>query len=478
MFDSKRRSNYLSTLLMYSRTSRMIIVWLLIIGDIFGLLLCFNLALKLRLSLSLDLTTPIIYALIAMYLFGLYLTDTYKLNREVSGVRLSERAVLGILVTVTAVTSGVYLTGLWGSEPIVGRGVLLISACLFSLWAVASRTLADIWLKANQQSNRFLVLGDCQKMVEFDKEHRKLNSHTEFVSYTDHFAISTYGKHNAIKTSLVSDTVVSLNAAWKQQYWSGILIDGAERSLSEQTIRELMDMRLKGVYVYSIADFCEQFWQKIPPAYVRDDWFAFTSGFNILHNRIKAKLKQAIDIVLAAILIVISLPITIPVAIAIKLTSPGPIFYSQVRTGLNGKKFRVHKFRSMYQNAEAKGIQWAKEKDPRITKVGSFIRLTRIDELPQLWNVFKGEMSLVGPRPERPEFDLQLREQIPYYDVRYLVKPGITGWAQVCYPYGASVEDAYQKVAYDLYYIKNYSLFLDLAIALKTLRVVVLGKGR
>ena len=480
MFYSKRRSNYLSTLLMYSRTSRMIIVWLLIIGDILGLLLCFNLALKLRLSMSLDLTSPVLYTLILMYLFGLYLTDTYKLNREISGVRLSERAVLGILATVTAVTCGVYLTGLWGSEPIVGRGVLFISVTLFSIWAVASRTIADMWLRSNQQRSRFLVLGNHQKVMQFGKEHRKLNANTEFVSFSDHYAATRAysGNKSAARKSLVSDTLDSLNATWKQQYWSGILIDGAERSLSEPMIRELMDMRLKGIYVYSIADFCEQFWQKIPPAYVRDDWFAFTTGFNILHNRIKAKLKQAVDIVAAAILIVVSLPITVPVAIAIKLTSPGPIFYSQVRTGLNGKKFRVHKFRSMYQNAEAKGIQWAQEKDPRITKVGSLIRLTRIDELPQLWNVFKGEMSLIGPRPERPEFDLQLREQIPYYDVRYLVKPGITGWAQVCYPYGASVEDAYQKVAYDLYYIKNYSLLLDLAIALKTLRVVILGKGR
>ena len=479
MFYSKRPSKYVSTLLMYSRTSRMIIVWLLIIGDIFGLLLCFNLALTLRLSRSLNLETPVLYALVAMYLFGLYLTDTYKLNREVSGVRLSERAVLGILVTVTAVTSGVYITGIWGSEPIVGRGVLLISVALFSVWAVISRTFADQWLKANQQSSRFLVLGDYQKVVEFGKEHRKLNSHAEFVSFSDNFSPnSPYMRTKAAtRGSLVLDSL-SNSSTWKHQYWSGILIDGAEGSLPQQMVRELMDMRLRGVYVYSIADFCEQFWQKIPPAYVQDDWFAFTSGFNILHNRIQAKLKQLIDIVVAAIMIIVSLPITIPVAIAIKLSSKGPIFYSQVRTGLNGKKFRVYKFRSMYQNAESQGIQWAKEKDPRITTVGSFIRLTRIDELPQLWNVFKGEMSLVGPRPERPEFDLQLREKIPYYDVRYLVKPGITGWAQVRYPYGASVEDAYQKVAYDLYYIKNYSLFLDLAIAFKTLRVVFLGKGR
>ena len=482
MFHSRQLSSpSLARLLIYSHTSCMIIMWLLIIGDIIGLLLCFNWALALRLSKSLDLGTPVLYVLIVVYLFGLYLTDTYKLNRQLSGVRLSERAILGILGTVTAVTCGIYITGLWGSESIVGRGVLLISACLFSVWAVSSRMIVDRWLKVNQQGSRFLVLGDREKVMAFDEEHRKLNALTEFVSFKDNFEANNFQASNSqksISNSLVLDSVDNLTDHWKQQYWSGILIDGAERHLSQKMIRELMDMRLKGVYIYSLADFCEQFWQKIPPAYIQDDWFAFTSGFNILHNRIKAKLKQIIDIFMAGVLLIVTLPITIPVAIAIKLSSKGPIFYSQIRTGLNGKKFWVHKFRSMYQNAEARGIQWAKEKDPRITTIGSFIRLTRIDELPQLWNVVKGEMSLIGPRPERPEFDLQLREEIPYYDVRYLIKPGITGWAQVCYPYGASVEDAYQKVAYDLYYIKNYSLFLDIAIAIKTLRVIILGKGR
>ena len=479
MFYGKQQSKYLSTLLIYSRTSRVIVVWLLIIGDIVGLLVCFSLALKMRVAESLNWQTPVLYALIAMYLFGLYLTDTYKLNRQFSGVRLSERAVLGILAAVSVVTSGIYITGLWGSEPIVGRGVLTISAGLFTIWAVISRMTADRWLKANLQISRFLILGNNQKAEEFGREHRKYNSRTEFVAFSDtQLGNNSSSDESNSKNDRTVLKTISRISAWKQQYWSGILIDGAERNLSESMIRELMDMRLKGVYVYSIADFCEQFWQKIPPAYIQDDWFAFTSGFNILHNRIKAKLKQAIDIVVAAVMLVVSLPITIAVAIAIKFNSPGPIFYSQVRTGLNGKKFRVHKFRSMYQDAEARGIQWAQEKDPRITPVGSFIRMTRIDELPQIWNVLKGDMSLVGPRPERPEFDLELRKEIPYYDVRYLVKPGITGWAQVCYPYGASVEDAYQKVAYDLYYIKNYSLFLDFAIALKTLRVIVLGKGR
>ncbi|BAZ44678.1 sugar transferase [Chondrocystis sp. NIES-4102] len=458
----------------------MIMMCLLILSDIIGLLWCLNLALGLRVSESLDFKSPVLYTLVAVYLFGLYLTDTYKLNRQVSGVRLSERALLGILVTVAAITCGIYITGLWGSEHLIGRGVLLISVSLFSLWAVSTRVIADQWLKANQQNSRFLVLSDYEKLIDFSKEHRQLNSQTEFVSFKEKFVSNNnHLEHYQVGgNSAILTPVEKINSSWKQQNWSGILIDGAENNLSQEMIRELMDMRLKGIYIYSIADFCEQFWQKIPPAYIQDDWFAFTSGFNILHNRIKAKLKQTIDFLVGGVMLVASLPLTIPVAIAIKLTSPGPIFYSQVRTGLNGKKFRVYKFRSMYQNAEAKGIQWAKEKDPRITPIGAFIRLTRIDELPQLWNVFRGDMSLVGPRPERPEFDVQLREEIPYYDVRYLVKPGITGWAQVCYPYGASVEDAYQKVAYDLYYIKNYSLFLDLSIAFKTLRVVVLGKGR
>ena len=482
MLHSKHPSS-LSNLLIYSSTSRMFIMWALIIGDIIGLLASTHVALKLRLSMSIDWSNPVLYALVGIYLFGLYLTDTYKLNREVSGVRLSQRAILGILLTITIVTCSIYITGLWGSEPMVGRGVLVISDLIFSAWAVASRTIVDRWLKANQLISRFLVLGRKDKVRAFRRKHRQLNRGIEFVCFSERFGkpIREPGiarENIRLGNSLVLENVATLNTAWKQQYWSGILIDGREQNLSKEMVRELMDMRLKGVYIYSLADFCEQFWQKIPPAYLHDDWFAFTAGFNILHNRIKAKLKQAFDIVAAAILLIFTLPITVPTAIAIKLTSKGPIFYSQIRTGLNGRKFRVYKFRSMYTNAEAKGIQWAKKKDPRITTVGAFIRLTRIDELPQLWNVFKGDMSMVGPRPERPEFDAQLREEIPYYDFRYLVKPGITGWAQVSYPYGASVEDAYQKVAYDLFYIKNYSLWLDLVIAFKTLRVVILGKGR
>jgi exopolysaccharide biosynthesis polyprenyl glycosylphosphotransferase len=239
-----------------------------------------------------------------------------------------------------------------------------------------------------------------------------------------------------------------------------------------------MDARLRGIYIYKSEEFYEEFFQKIPPKLIQDDWFAFTAGFALFHNRINVKLKRIFDILVSGMLCAIALPIGLVTVLAIKLDSPGPVFYSQIRTGLNGQKFKVHKFRSMRQDAEKTGIKWASTSDSRVTRVGKWIRLTRVDELPQLWNVFKGEMSLIGPRPERPEFDSELREAIPYYDIRYLVRPGLTGWAQVRYPYGASVEDAYQKVAYDLYYIKHYSLLLDIAIVLKTIRVIFLGKGR
>ena len=482
--------------MMNSFSYRSIITWLVLASDICGLIIGFNLAFTLRFEESYQWRSPLAYGLILVYLFGLYLTDTYRLSQKGSKVWLPERVFLGIIATVAGITSLIYLTGLWGSSPLVGRGILFITVSFFTIWAIAFRTIASKLVSRNKGNSRFLILGDGNKTINFAKEYQAKYQPVEFVLLRNSVpAEAVVGQsinhHERAGISLQAEPITQKQTGiffktdtldnfeyWSGQSWSGVLIGENDRELSKATIRDLMEMRLRGVYVYSFADFCEQFWQKIPPACIEDGWFAFSSGFSILHNPVNVKLKDAIDRVLGAILILLSLPITIPTAIAIKLDSPGSIFYSQIRTGLNGKKFKVHKFRSMRSDAEKLGIQWAQERDPRITRSGRLIRMTRIDELPQLWNVLKGEMSLVGPRPERPEFDSQLRQEIPYYDLRYLVKPGITGWAQVCYPYGASVEDAYQKVAYDLFYIKNYSLMLDATIALKTLRVVILGKGR
>ncbi len=259
--------------------------------------------------------------------------------------------------------------------------------------------------------------------------------------------------------------------------WSAV-IGATQMEFSKSQAQLLMQMRLRGIPVYRLPDAYETFWYKLPSSLLEDKWLAFSEGFNLIPGDFSMKLKRVVDIILILFLLVLVAPLLLLVALLIRLDSPGPVFYSQLRSGFYGKPFRVYKFRSMYQDAEKRGAQWASQRDPRITRVGYWLRLLRIDELPQIWNVLRGEMSLIGPRPERPEFDVKLKEAIPYYEVRYLVKPGITGWAQVMYPYGASIEDAYEKLSYDLYYIKNYSLWLDLAIAFKTVRVVLLGKGR
>jgi len=173
----------------------------------------------------------------------------------------------------------------------------------------------------------------------------------------------------------------------------------------------------------------------------------------------------------------LSLPMILLTALLIKLDSPGPVFYKQQRVGKGGTVFTVFKFRSMRSDAEQKGARWAQKRDPRVTRVGKWIRLFRVDEIPQIWNVLNGDMSLVGPRPERPEFVKELDLLVPYYSVRHAVTPGITGWAQINYPYGATIEESFRKLEYDLYYVKNMSILLDLQILLKTVGIVILGEG-
>jgi exopolysaccharide biosynthesis polyprenyl glycosylphosphotransferase len=202
------------------------------------------------------------------------------------------------------------------------------------------------------------------------------------------------------------------------------------------------------------------------------------SGFEIYHNNFNLKLKRLFDIAFSLIIGITVLPIIAISAVIVKLESKGPIFFIQERIGEGNIPFKIIKFRSMTTDAEKDGPQWATKNDNRVTKWGKIMRATRIDELPQLWNVIRGEMSFVGPRPEREFFIQQLEQEMPYYNLRHTVKPGLTGWAQVMYPYGASVEDAYNKLQYDLYYIKHNNTIFDIMVILKTINIVVFGKGR
>lgn len=228
-----------------------------------------------------------------------------------------------------------------------------------------------------------------------------------------------------------------------------------------------------GCRVTNLSTFYEQVLSEIPVDHLEPHWFLFA---DLKHYR-EAQLimKRAIDIVGASIGLLLTLPFWPLIALAIKLTSPGPAFYSQQRVGLNGRPFKLHKFRTMYIGAEQNGHQWAADRDPRVTRLGWYLRRSRLDELPQLWNILRGQMSIVGPRPERPEFVTELAPQIRFYNERHLVKPGLTGWAQINYRYGASVEDAKRKLQLDLWYIKHMSIELDFTICLRTFGTVFLG---
>jgi sugar transferase (PEP-CTERM system associated) len=241
--------------------------------------------------------------------------------------------------------------------------------------------------------------------------------------------------------------------------------------------KALLACRLRGIRVEDWPTFYEKAEGKILVTAVRPSWLIFSDGF-VKTPRTEI-IKRLFDITMSLAGLLLSSPLMVLAAVAVKLESPGPILYRQPRLGQNGCVFILNKFRSMREDAEKEtGPVWTTRRDPRITRVGSFLRRTRLDELPQLFNVLVGHMSFIGPRPERPEFVAELQKQIPYYMERLAVKPGITGWAQVKYQYGSSVEDALEKLQYDLYYIKNLSLFLDLLIVLNTVQVVLFARGR
>jgi sugar transferase (PEP-CTERM system associated) len=240
---------------------------------------------------------------------------------------------------------------------------------------------------------------------------------------------------------------------------------------------DLLDCKMSGVEIMDLMSFYERERGLIYLENLFPSWLVFSDGF--AQSGIRSVGKRLFDILASLLLLLVTWPVMLVTAIAIVLESgvKAPIFYKQVRVGEKNKNFNVIKFRSMKVDAEKDGAQWAQKKDSRVTRVGSFIRMFRIDELPQIFNVLNGQMSFVGPRPERPEFVEGFVKRIPYYRERHRVKPGITGWAQLCYPYGADEQDTIQKLQYDLYYVKNYSLFLDLNIMLHTIEVVLWGKG-
>ncbi len=439
-------------------------------ADISGLVVFFNLAYWIRLDL-LPWFTPGMLIPLGLLVLSMYVLDAYTLERQVSGMRPPARAVVGVGIAGVLTGAAAYAGGFWSVDPTFGRGVLPVALAAQAPWSALWRLGLAVWMRQQAERIRWLVIGAGEQAFSLREDFAKSGTQGELVF------LSEYEGADAAASDLAPAGGIGDLERIASGHWSGVVV-ALTNPAPEPLVHQLMNLRFSGIRVYDITDFYEQLWFKVPVLHTRHGWLVFAHGFDLLHNPLGLRIKRLLDMLLALALLLVTLPLMLIVAILIKLESRGPVVFRQARTGLGGREFEVLKFRSMTHDAERDGPQWTQRSDPRITRLGRLMRLLHIDELPQLFNVLKGEMSFIGPRPERPVFNATLEKEIPLYNLRHLVRPGITGWAQVMYPYGASVEDAREKLQYDLFYIKNYSVLLDIGIVFKTLRVVLLGEGR
>ena len=363
----------------------------------------------------------------------------------------------------------------WVPQLILGRGIFLIGGILIAVLISVWRIIFE-WLSSRLgPRERLLVVGTSSAALELAREVSERRHHlgvelTGFIGAGEprvsspELQITTLGGIDDIprivKERRIDRVVVSLADA-----------------RGKLSMEQLLEMKLKdGVRFDHLASVYEEYTGKIAIENLRPSWLIFSEGFR--KTRALSAAKRVLDVVVATVGLILAGPIMLLVAIAVRATSNGPALYHQERTGQNGRPFTVHKFRSMRTDAEAKtGAVWSTKNDPRVTPVGRFLRRTRLDELPQFWNVLRGDMSVIGPRPERPQFVAELTKQIPFYGQRHAVRPGLTGWAQVRHSYGSTVEDALQKLQYDLFYIKHMSVAFDILIMLETVKTVLVRRG-
>ena len=401
----------------------------------------------------------------------LHFSDLYNL-RMVSDRRELFTGVMQALGATSFLLAAIYF---WFPTLVVGRGVFMIAAALVLTMVVGWRVTFD-WLNGRvAPRHRLLLVGTGPASVALARElfDRRVELGLEIVGFVDPDPARV---GMPVINPGVIGVIDDIPSIVHSRHVDRVVV-GLGDARGKLPMDALLKMKLDGVVFDHLASVYEELTGKIAVENLRPSWFIFSRGFRT-SPLIRAS-KRALDVCAASIGLVLAAPVMALVALAVRLSSPGPVLYHQKRVGQHGRIFIVHKFRSMRQDAEAAtGAVWAQANDDRITPVGSFLRKARLDELPQLWNVLNGDMSLVGPRPERPEFVEQLTEQIPFYGERHVVKPGVTGWAQVRYPYGSTVEDALEKLQYDLFYIKNLSVALDLFIVFATIKTVLLRRGQ
>ena len=355
---------------------------------------------------------------------------------------------------------------------VMARGVFMIAAVLV-ITVVAAWRLALEWLSRVGPRERLLLVGTGPAAVLLARElYQRKELGVQIVGFVDPDRAKV---GMPVINPGVIGTIDDIPRIIGTHSVDRVVVSLAD-ARGKLPMDRLLDMKLNGVAFDHLASVYEEYTGKIAVENLRPSWFIFSAGFR--KSRVVTAVKRLVDIVAAVFGLVLALPLMLMTAAIVKLSSRGPALYHQRRVGQHGREFTIHKFRTMRTDAEAAtGAVWASAGDPRIFPLGRMLRRTRLDELPQLWNVLTGEMSFVGPRPERPEFVAQLAEQIPFYGQRHAVKPGLTGWAQVRYSYGASIEDSMEKLQYDLFYIKNLSIAFDLFIIVSTIKTVLLRRG-
>jgi sugar transferase (PEP-CTERM system associated) len=401
---------------------------------------------------------------------SLYFNDLYEVQPVGNMLELGTRLIQSI--GMTSIVLGI-LYFLW-PEAMIGQWIFFISLLIVILFLVSWRFLYAYAVWKKLFTEKTLIVGAGDLAGDLLKEIRTRRD----ISYDVKLVIGQENQHyspnlfEGVPTRYGFDKLCDLAEA--EQVSSIIVALDQKRGI--MPYRELLNCKVRGFSIIDGESFYERITGKLLVEKINPSWLIFSDGF--VKSPTAKLIKRLAGFVLSSIMLVLLSPLILAVSMVIKLESKGPVLFSQERVGEDGEIFTVYKFRSMRADAEAvTGPVWAEEDDPRVTKVGRIIRKLRIDELPQLWNVLKGDMSFVGPRPERPFFVEKLKKTIPYYNERFAVKPGVTGWAQVKYPYGATEKDALEKLKYDLYYIKNMSLIMDLMVILHTVKIVLLGRG-
>jgi sugar transferase (PEP-CTERM system associated) len=403
-------------------------------------------------------------------MLGLAALGQYQAHMRTSWFGLLARQTVGFILGIFGLVIAYYLV----PQAYVGRGVMGIALALGFVAVTGFRALFLRLVEVEAFKRRVLILGAGMRASQIHNRMRRRADRRNFVVVG---FVPRPGETLAVPQDQVLAPDISLHTLVQSEQVDEIVVAVDDRR-GGLPMEDLLECRQLGVDVTDLTTFFERESGRVQLSFTDPSWLVFSGGFNA--TPVRRLSKRCFDLGVSALVLLLTWPMMLLVVLAIRIESGAgqPIFYRQERVGVRGKTFWLNKFRSMRTDAELDGIaRWASKDDDRVTRVGRFIRKVRLDELPQLWNVLKGEMSFIGPRPERPQFVADLEQKIRYYSLRHCLKPGLAGWAQLRYPYGASEDDAAEKLKFDLYYVKNHNLLFDLLILIQTVEVVLFGRG-